>query len=317
MILSTVQFETIRPNHQSESNRHRKGSDEMKNTNRPWFFALGFFALSAASSFDAAAGIQASKVSSDLSQATIADTAWSGAAEELVTLMAQPMALPRPKTTTTSAVKVQAIHNGEWIAFRLRWKSDSKNEAGVIGKFSDAVALQFPTKKGTPPPIFMGAKGNPVHIFHWRAQYQKDLEKGKPEMRDLYPNMNPDMYPMEFKDQGNVTGLTEEMREVYSPSKASGNPQSFGKPSAVDEILAEGFGTSAVIQNRQAIGRGEWKDGEWSVVITRPLKRENGSTLEVGENGFVALAVWQGGQQEAGSRKSVTMSWVPLTVSAK
>lgn len=260
------------------------------------------------------AEIKAAKVTADLSKSAFEESVWQGVREETVSLMAQPMALPRPKTTTTPLLRVQAIHDGQWIAFRLHWKTDDVNEAGKLGQFSDAVALQFPVKEGSPPPIFMGAKDNPVHIFHWRAQYQKDIEKGKPTMKDLYPNMNPDMYPMEFKDSGNVEGLTEEKREVYSPGKISGNPQSYEKSSAVDEIFAEGFGSSAVIQNRMSNGRGSWRKGEWSVVISRPLKRENGSMLEVGKNSYIAFAVWQGGKQEAGSRKSLTMSWIPLEV---
>ena len=225
------------------------------------------------------AEILARKVEADLAADALKQDLWRGAKEETVVLMAQPMALPRPKATTTPHLRVQAVHDGKWIAFRLRWKADSKNEAGPLGKFSDAVAMQFPVKPGSPPPVFMGAKDNPVHIFHWRAQYQKDIEKGKPEMKGLYPNMNPDMYPMEFKDAGSVTGLNEEKREVYSPGKAEGNPQSYTKESSVDEIYAEGFGSSSVIQNRVSSGVGTWSRGEWTVLIARPLSRENGSVL--------------------------------------
>lgn len=258
------------------------------------------------------ADIQVAKVSGDLSKAAFDESFWKGAKEETVSLMAQPMAVPRPKMTTTSTMRVQAVQDGHWIAFRLRWKAESKNEGGKWGEFSDAVAIQFPVKEGPPPPVFMGGKDNPVHIVHWRAQYQRDVEKGKPEMKELYPNMNPDMYPMEFKDSGRVKGLSDEKREVYSPAKAVGNPQSYRKASAVDEIVAEGFGTSSVIESHETIGQGVFKDGEWSVVIARPLKRENASVLDPSKNGYVAFAVWQGAKQEVGARKCVTMSWVGL-----
>ena len=272
----------------------------------------GALALQLLSAGVFAAEIKVAKVSANLSAPDLGSKVWKGVAEEPISLMAQPIALPRPSTTTTSMIRVQAIHDGKWIAFRMKWKAASKNEAGRLGQFSDAVALQFPVKAGSPPPIFMGEKGNPVHIFHWRAQYQRDLEKGKPTMKQLYPNMNPDMYPMEFKDSGSVEGLTDAKREVYAPGQASGNPQSYVKGSAVDEILAEGFGSSAVIENRMSIGKGEWSNGEWSVVIARPLVRESGSVLEPGKLGHVAFAVWQGGQQEVGARKCVTMTWVPV-----
>ncbi len=261
--------------------------------------------------------IRVSKTISDLSKQAFDEAIWKDVKAEPISMMAQPMIAPRPKTTTTAALQVQALQDGHWIAFRLRWHTDQKSEAGRLGEFSDAVAMQFPVKEGAPPPIFMGAKDNPVHIFHWRAQYQRDLEKGKPEMKDLYPNMNPDMYPMEFSDSGRVKGLTEEKREVYSPGKAAGNPQSYQKASAVDEIFAEGFGSSAVIENRMSIGKGVYKKGEWSVVIARPLKRENGSVLDPAKNSFVAFAVWQGAKQEVGARKCVTITWVPLQMNGE
>lgn len=246
------------------------------------------------------------------------NAAWERADEDTVNLMAQPMAIPRPKTTLTPQIKVRSIHNDKWIAFQLSWADEDKNEAGRLGEFSDAVAIQFPIKDNNSPPlVFMGAKDNPVHIFHWRAQYQLDKKHGLRSMRDLYPNMNPDMYPLEFKEEGYLTGLTDEKREVFSHGRAAGNPQSYIKK-GIDEIFAEGFGTSSVIQNVEAIAHGFWqKKKGWTVFISRPLKRENGSMLEIGKNSFVAFAVWQGGKQEVGSRKSVTMSWVPLQILSK
>lgn len=263
-----------------------------------------------------ASEIKVQKTTHDLSKKAFDESLWKNVKSENVSLVAQPMAIPQPKTTNTSTLQVQSLQDGKWIAFRLRWHADQKAEAGKLGEFSDAVAIQFPVKEGPPPPFFMGAKDNPVHIFHWRAQYQRDLEKAKPEMKDLYPNMNPDMYPMEFKDPGHIKGLTEEKREIYSPGKAEGNPQSYAKASAVDEIFAEGFGTSSVIENRGAIGKGTWNKGQWSVVIARPLKRENGSMLDPSKDSFVAFAVWQGAKQEVGARKCVTMAWVPLQMNS-
>jgi hypothetical protein len=177
--------------------------------------------------------------------------------------------------------------------------------------------MQFPVKSNkNPPPIFMGAKNDPVHIFHWRAQFQLDKEKGLRTMKDLYPNMNPDMYPMEFKDEGHLKGLSDDKREVFSYGRAAGNPASYAKK-GVDEIFAEGYGSSSVIQNVEAIADGQWKNGEWTVVISRPLKREGGSVLPLGGNSNLAFAVWQGSKDEVGSRKSVTMEWLPLHIAVK
>ena len=82
----------------------------------------------------------------------------------------------------------------------------------------------------------------------------------------------------------------------------------------MDEIRAEGFGSSAVQQGRGSAARARWSDGEWILVVSRPLSVEGGSVLRVGGTGHVAFAVWQGGAAEVGSRKSVTMSWTPLQI---
>lgn len=253
---------------------------------------------------------RAARVAADLSRPDPDAAYWQAVEPRPVGLVAQPMVRPRPTETLTSEVDVRAVHDGRWLALRLAWKDPDKSEAGRLGEFSDAAAVQFPLQPGeSPPPIFMGVRGMPVHIFHWRAQYQRDREVGKPTMRDLYPNLSIDMYPLEYADPGRLDPPLA-AREQYSPGLAVGNPQSFPK-SGVDEILAEGFSTSSV-QDSAAAGRATWQDGEWRLVIARPLAIEGGSTLAPGAATFVAFAVWQGGEGEVGSRKSVTMAWTAL-----
>jgi DMSO reductase family type II enzyme heme b subunit len=162
----------------------------------------------------------------------------------------------------------------------------------------------------------MGFKDNPVHLFHWRAQYQYDEEHGKKGIKDIYPNLSTDMYPNEFADRGSLKAASEENMEIFSPGKVSGNPQSSQKK-AVDEMMAEGFGSSVVRKDTDSIAHGEWKNGEWVVIISRALKRPNGSVLEIGKGSSFGLAVWQGGQDEVASRKSITMQWTPFKVEEK
>ena len=206
----------------------------------------------------AQAEIHARAVAADVSRAEPAAAWWTTAPVETVSLMAQPMVTPRPKETLTPHVAVQAATDGKWIAFRFHWSDPEKSEAGRLGEFSDGCAMMFPVlSNDAPPPIFMGAKDNPVHIFHWRAQYQRDRDHGKPTIRDLYPNVSIDIYPGEFADQGSIGVIPPEKREQFSPGMAEGNPQSYAK-TGVDEIYAEGFSTSQV----QA-GGGSWGMGVW------------------------------------------------------
>ena len=252
----------------------------------------------------------ANRVDADLSKPDTGASYWNSAKPGLVKLLAQPMVTPRPEVVLTEDLEVQTVNDGKHIAFRLRWKDTERSEAGRLGEYSDAVAVQFPVGKDPLPSVMMGAKGQPVHIFHWRAQYQLDAAKGKPSMTDLYPNASIDMYAMDFHD---APGGSKEDQEMFNPGVALGNPQS-SRRSAVDEIIAEGFSTSAVQAPNGSAGFGDWKDGYWTVVITRPLAIEGGSTIVSGGENSLAFAVWQGGAGEVGSRKSLLMMWTPLVV---
>jgi hypothetical protein len=254
--------------------------------------------------------IAADRVTADLSTPSPDAAYWKTVPRGAIALTAQPMIAPRPETTTTQAVVVQAIHDGTTIAFRLQWKDREPSHAGRLGEFSDALALQFPTQAGAATPVMMGAPDLPVHIFHWRAQYQHDKEHGKPSMTDLYPHMSIDMYPMDFKE---AEGGSAADKEAFSPGLVAGNPQSYEK-TGVDEIIAEGFSTSQVQAGHGGAAAGEWAGDGWTLVITRPLAIEGGSNLTIGGDNQIAFAVWQGGLREVGSRKSVTMTWIPLKV---
>lgn len=246
------------------------------------------------------------------------ESLWKSTEAEIeVSLMGQPMVPPKPKTTETTSIRVSAVHDGKWVAFRLRWKDSEMSESDRLATFSDAVAIQFPIHNNeAPPPPMMGGKDDPVHIFHWRYQYQVDATKGKKTIDQIYPNMSPDMYPMDFRQKGNHKEATQDQKDSFVGGLAAGNPQSAPK-TGVDEILAEGFGTSAVMESHAAKGFGEWRNGEWMVIIARPLNYENSSKLPVGRKSNIAFAVWQGGKKEVGAIKSLTMMWTPLSVMEK
>ena len=283
----------------------------MKLKNNIYIIPALIFALS----YSAYASINVKKVSGNLETDFMNEGIWKQAdAEQSLLLQAQMVALPKAKTAETNAVKVTAVHDGKFIAFRMKWKDTEPSEAGKLATFSDAVALEFPIKNNdNPPPIFMGGKDDLVHLFHWRYEYQLDAEKGKKSVDQIYPNMTTDIYPMDYKDKGNFKEATKEQKEAFVGGTAAGNPQSFPK-SGVDEIFAEGFGTSAVNQLNLSKGKGVWKDQEWTVVIVRPLSYENGSKLAVGKTSNVGFAVWQGGKKEVGAIKSLTMVWTPFKV---
>ena len=265
-----------------------------------------------------AADYSVHKVNSDLSKIPKVDADyWQGVAEMDVTLMAQMIVKPKPIKAETEKVKIQIVHDGKYISYRMRWSDKEVSEGGKLAEFSDAIALEFPVlDNANPPPIFMGALKNPVQIFHWRSQYQHDEEIGKKTVQDIYPNMHSDIYPNEFPDRGKLKPATLAETEMFSPAIAAGNPQASRKK-AVDEMMAEGFGSSVVTPGGNSVGRGTWKDGAWTVVISRALNCPGGSVLEVGKSSSLGMAIWQGGQDEVGSRKAITMMWTPFKIEEK
>lgn len=279
---------------------------------------LSLFLSIALMSTSALADITVKKVSVNLEEKYFDEASWATAAQDQsIGMMGQPMVVPKPKNTETSAINVTAIHDGKRIAFRLKWKCSEPSEGGKLATFSDAVAMEFPIKNNeAPPPIFMGMKDDPVHLFHWRYQYQIDAEKGKKTIDQIYPNKTTDMYAMDYKVKGNFKEPTLEQQEGFVGGTAAGNPQSFAKNS-VDEIFAEGFGTSAVLEKNSSKGKGIWKNGEWTVYISRPLSYETGSKLVPGKKSNVGFAVWQGNKKEVGALKSLTMAWTPLLLEEK
>lgn len=277
-----------------------------------------FVSLLTLVSFECNADIDVKKIAGDLSKDYKNETLWKMASpDQVINLMGQPMVAPKPKNTETSLIHVTAVHDGKWIVFRMKWKDSEVSDSEKLATFSDAVALQFPIKNNeVPPPIMMGGKDDPVHLFHWKYQYQVDAKKGKKTIDQIYPNMTADMYPMDFKQKGNFKEASKDQKESFVGGTAAGNPQSFSK-SGVDEIFAEGFGSSAVSDSHLAQGYGEWHNGEWTAYIARPLTYENGSKLLIGKKSHVAFAVWQGGKKEIGAIKSLTMMWTPFNILEK
>ncbi len=72
----------------------------------------------------------------------------------------------------TSALGLQAVHDGTELAIRLEWECEQP-VATIIDndQFADAAALLFPLSESAS--LIMGAGGEPVSIWFWRADRPK------------------------------------------------------------------------------------------------------------------------------------------------
>ena len=165
----------------------------------------------------------------------------------------------------------------------------------------------------------MGKDGERVHILHWKALWQKDVDEHFQDVQDLHPNYWADLYW--FAEGERPYPVPDAFRDSRSrqwfAAYAAGNPVSdIERKVPVEELTAEGYGSLTTHPAQATTGRGEWQDGEWAVVFLRPLR--TGDDLDAqfwrGGRGNVAVAVWDGGENNVGGRKHWS-NWIEYEVS--
>ncbi len=82
------------------------------------------------------------------------------------------------------------------------------------------------------------------------------------------------------------------------------------------QVRAEGPGTTRIVDTAQVRTQAHWQDGEWHVVIARAFDSAEADTirLRAGQPMRFGIAVWEGGQQERGGLKAISMDWQPLVI---
>ncbi|MFQ6615654.1 MAG: ethylbenzene dehydrogenase-related protein [Fidelibacterota bacterium] len=139
---------------------------------------------------------------------------------------------------------------------------------------------------------------------------------------DLGPPVNPDACAIMFAlaeapataqmmgygDKANVwQWLADRNVERYLKGNTSTNP--------VRELTAHGPGTQTPMARQNVEGKGDYRDGKWSVMFKRRLDSNQGEEFEFepGTSLNVAFALWDGGRMESFSRKSIAilrkLSW--------
>ncbi|NGZ26976.1 MAG: hypothetical protein G8345_08815 [Magnetococcales bacterium] len=233
---------------------------------------------------------------------------WKKAKAVSVPMEAQITATPANPTPAVNKMEVKAVRNDRYLGVLVSWKDASMDDKLTIDRYGDQVALELPMvyKKDDLPSPMMGNPGGRVCIWQWRAALQHDVNKGPYGIKDLYPNAHNDLYPDQV--------LPPETAKQYSGALGVGNPVSVAHGSPVLEAVAEGFGSLTDHSHSGKVnGKGVYKDGGWQVVFTYPLDASGEDVIKLSAGGetAVALAVWDGGSKEAGSRKAWSQ-WVAL-----
>jgi hypothetical protein len=219
---------------------------------------------------------------------------WADAEYRTVEMQAQQMAAPWGGGSVDS-VTVTAVTNETHVAFKLTWE-DPTNDSNLASpqNYSDAAAVML--KTGSQPPITMGATGEPVNIWYWRATWQYGDHGSRGDWTgDMYAYPHPD----------------NETR----PGQQAGNPLSKGQyDQFAQNYYAKGYGSLSHAPSQPTSARAERTEDGWSVVFVRE-RTANGTydaTFDTSKQVYLAFAVWNGSADEVNGQKSLTYQYSVL-----
>ena len=255
--------------------------------------------------------IVSTHVTEPLPTEDVTSSLWQRAPIASVPLSGQQTTQPMNMDAAVGSLNIRSLNNGEQVTFLLEWIDEAKDVGGGIATYRDSVALQFPAaENGDPLNGFIcmgigidGGETALMDIIHWRADLQRDIEEGFADVQDIFPNIGVSIYP-------NLDSVT------FRPAEAVGNElASRSRSTPLERLYAEGFGELESRESVDAVGWGQWQEGKWKVIITRPLVSEDplNSQLEPEQPTTLAIAAWDGGNQEVDGKKSVS-SWLILEV---
>lgn len=212
---------------------------------------------------------------------------------------------------TPPDLHVQALHDGKWLAIRLTWQDETRNDRPVRPQeFEDMAAVQL--FKGSPEPFLgMGTKDQPVDILLWRPSWEESPGQYA-DVDTTYPNMAVDWYPFEQAEKGSRFHPPKRQPREFITAWAAGNLLSDPNRTVTGSNLhARGFGTLTMRppHSQTVNAKGMWKDGHWTVVLRRPLgvNEETGLPLAPSDRLSIAFALWDGAAGDRNGQKLVSI----------
>lgn len=199
-------------------------------------------------------------------------------------------------------IHVRAAHNGKKLTIALEWDApEPMREAVGQHQFRDGAAVQF-SLTGQYTFLGMGDKDNPVNVWHWKSDWQAEVDGTRADIDTAHPDLHVDHY--------------DRSEPIFVTARAAGNLIAADKrTSPVEDLNAVGFGTleAQPAAEQNVTGRGEWKAGKWHVTFVRDLARKdvNDQQFKIGTTIPVAFAVWAGEHGDRNGQKAVS-TWFNL-----
>ena len=226
---------------------------------------------------------------------------WNKAKAYKIPIISQFSVAPRVKTPDRSELTVRVLYNDREIGLHLSWKDRTVDEnVAAAERFGDAVAVCFPMTYGKGdrlPYVGMGDREQAVNIWHWKAAWQADVDKGFQGVAETYESRMPLTSPILYAS-GPEAGSSISQEERTTP---------------VENLMAAGFGTLTSTASAGLAGKGGWKKGllkkaTWQVVLKRPLSpRGNGVDIDVAKGLLpITFATWDGAGSQRNGMKGIT-----------
>jgi hypothetical protein len=251
---------------------------------------------------------------------------WQLATVTSVALGPQDVAMPQQLAPVVAAVRVSALRDSERLAFRLEWDDAGADDLTVrVDDYRDACAvlLAAGVAGGADAAVrTMGSAVSPATLLHWKADWQRDVERGHQGLDAAFPNRSVDVYPIVYGEPARSVGPETYVRAgatQWLPGLHVGNPISAAtRASAVEKAIAHGFSTTSTAPSQDAVGRGVRTDRGWRVIVAKPLGAADPGEVALVPGTVVtcAFAVWSGQAHQAGSRKAPSLSVYALHVGA-
>lgn len=242
---------------------------------------------------------------------------WQQAPAKEIAVSPQQVTTPSLAKASVEKLSVQGLSDGKTIAWRIAWADKAPDFNVDVGRFSDAVAIEFPLTQDASP--MMGHRGGgKVQIIQWKALWQKDIDQHFQDVQDVHPNYWSDLYwfaegPAPYRVPDSFKNPVS--RQWFIANQA-GNPVAvFTRSQPAQELVAEGWGTLTAKPASVTTAKGVWADGHWNVMFARPLTTEDPNDYQFkGDKGQVAFAVWEGGDSNVGGRKQWSNNWVAYQI---
>ena len=222
-------------------------------------------------------------------------------------------------------INFTSVNNGEQIGIRLKWEDPLADQSQVRTEiFRDQVAVQFALGEmtlhshGHNEPFWgMGNRGKPVNIWHWQAGLEQAIKLAETKTDEQFSRKTDDSFGDVRNPEQYMGGGMDVDALVFGGASPIVQLNQM-RDSPVTELNAEGFGTLTPQpdENQNVIGKGEWKDGVWTVVFLRDLfstGKWDVSLFERKGPALLALAVWDGLKEDRNGRKVVSV-WQRLNI---